>query len=83
VNVANSDGTVDHVAVETMPNTEHERSFNTGSLKGSPAKDAGSASQQLLSRIPVASNDVDASVPGSLSASFSPTGDRSANVTAQ
>ncbi len=83
VNVAGSDGTVDGVSVATLPNTQHERNFNTGSLKGSPAKDAGSSSQQLLWSLPVPTNDVGASTPAGLSANFSPTGDNTAQVAAQ
>ncbi len=83
VNVANSDGTVDHVSVTSMPNTDNEREFNTGSLKGSPAKDAGKAGEQLLWALPVPTNDVGASVPGTLSASFNPTADNSAHLAAE
>ncbi|HUR73858.1 MAG TPA: DUF5667 domain-containing protein, partial [Sporichthya sp.] len=83
VNVANSDGTVDHVSVETMPNTDNQREFNTGSLKGSPAKDAGSAGEDMLWLAPLPKNDVGATVPGTASASFNPTADNSAHVAAQ
>jgi soluble cytochrome b562 len=83
INVTGQDGSVDHVAVATMPNSEHAREFNTGSLKGSPAQAGGSASNQLLWSLPVPTNDVGASVPGSLSASFSPTGARYAHVAAE
>lgn len=83
VNVVGNDGTVDHVAVSTMPNSEHARELNTGSLKGSPTNDAGSAGQQLFWALPVPTNDVGASVPGSLSANFSPTGARTAHLAAE
>lgn len=83
INVIGQDGSVDHVAVSTMPNSEHAREFNTGSLKGSPAQAGGPASNQLLWSLPVPTNDVGASVPGSLSASFSPTGARYAHVAAE
>lgn len=80
INVTGQDGSVDQVAVSTMPNSEHAREFNTGSLKGSPAQAGGSASNQLLWALPVPTNAVGASVPGSLSASFSPTGARYAHI---
>ena len=83
VNVTGQDGSVDHVSVSTMPNTEHAREFNTGSLKGSPTNSAGSASQEILWASPVPTNDVGASVPGSASASFSATGARTAHVAAE
>lgn len=83
INVIGQDGSVDHVAVSTRPNSEHAREFNTGSLKGSPAQAGGPASNQLLWSLPVPTNDVGASVPGSLSASFSPTGARYAHVAAE
>lgn len=83
VNVIGQDGSVDHVSVSTMPNSENAREFNTGSLKGSPAQAGGSASNQLLYSLPIPTNDVGASTPGGLSASFSPTGARYAHVAAE
>ncbi|MBA3743619.1 MAG: hypothetical protein H0X00_12000 [Sporichthya sp.] len=83
VNVTGQDGSVDHLSVSTMPNSPHAREFNTGSLKGSPTNAVGSSSQQLLWTLPVPTNDVGASIPGSLSASFSPTGARTAHLAAE
>ncbi|GAA0622255.1 hypothetical protein GCM10009547_26390 [Sporichthya brevicatena] len=84
VDVAGSDGSFDHVAVTSMPNTDRERQVTTGSLKGSPVREAGSsAADQLLWGLPVPSNEINASVPGSLSASFSPSGARYAHLAAE
>lgn len=83
VSVVGSDGGFDHVAVSTMPNSENARDFSTGSLRGSPANTVGSASSHLLWSLPLPSNEVTASVPGSLSASFSPQGARYAHLAAE
>ena len=79
VNVTGQDGAVDDVAVSTMPNTEQAREINTGWLKGSWARNTG-ATDRLLGQLPVPTNDIGASVPGSMSASFSPSGARYAHV---
>ncbi|WP_211210891.1 DUF5667 domain-containing protein [Sporichthya polymorpha] len=83
VDVAGSDGSFDHVAVTSMPNTDRERQVTTGSLKGSPVREAGSSADHLLWSLPVPSNEINASVPGSLSASFSPSGARYAHLAAE
>jgi hypothetical protein len=83
VSVVGNDGAFDHVAVSTMPNSEHSRDVSTGSLRGSPANTVGSASSHLLWTLPLPSNDVTASVPGTLSASLSPQGARTAHLSAE
>jgi hypothetical protein len=83
VSVVGEDGAFDHVAVSTMPGSEGGRDFSTGSLRGSPANTAGSASSHLLWTLPLPTNDVTASVPGTLSASLSPQGARTAHLSAE
>ncbi len=83
VSVVGQDGAFDHVAVSAMPNSENARDFSTGSLRGSPATTAGSASSHVVWSLPLPSNDVTASVPGMLSASLSPQGARTAHLSAE
>lgn len=83
VSVVGSDGAFDHVAVSTMPGSQHSREFSTGSLRGSPANTVGTASSQLIWSLPLPSNDVTASVPGTMTATLSPSGARYAHVAAE
>lgn len=82
VNVTGRDGAVDQVDVNALPNTAHETKASTGSLRTTPTATAGSASARLLNMLPLAGESVDAPIPGSLSASFDPTGARYAHVSA-
>jgi hypothetical protein len=83
VSVVGQDGAFDHVAVSTMPNSDHAQDFSTGSLRGSPANTVGSATSHVVWTLPLPSNDVTASVPGTLSASLSPQGARTAHLAAE
>ncbi len=80
VNVTGRDGAVDQVDATALQNTGQETKASSGSLRTSPTTDAGSASARLLGTLPLASDGVDAPIPGSLSASFDPSGARYAHV---
>lgn len=82
VNVTGRDGSIDQVDVNALPKTAHATRASTGSLRTAPTSGAGSASSRLLGMLPLPSEGVDAPIPGSLSASFDPTGARYAHLSA-